>query len=102
QPGVVFFDALDRQPIQEIGVAHPGTQSVQVGKLGGDKTRRRYQSLLDHLRQGLDVGQGRLAAEEQRYTPYQPAADRQAEVIVYEHEALAIAEVLGKGAAAFG
>src|SRR5262249_24202352 len=96
QPCVVFLDAFDRQPVEEVGVAHPGTQRVKVGELRRHEARRHHQALVHEMGQRFDVAQRRLATKQERQPAQLAAADRQADVVVDQHKPLAVTQVLGK------
>src|SRR5690606_15897917 len=64
--GVVRFDPVQAQVIEEVGEAHPGRQRVEVTKLRRQVARRHHQALIHQLAQDAHVFQGGLATEQQR------------------------------------
>ena len=65
--GVIRFDPVQAQVIEEVGEAHPCRQRVQVTELIRQILRWHHQSFIHQLAQGPHVFQRGLAAKQQRY-----------------------------------
>ena len=97
--GVIRFDPVQAQVIEEVGEAHPGRQCVEVLELLRQVFRRHNHALLDQLAQGAHVFQGGLAAEQQRDLFQLALTYRQLDVVVDHDETLQVGQVLGEGQA---